>query len=362
MNSRKILHSRTTSVIAGSALLVTLGGVSGAFAAAQITSQDIKNGEVKKVDVGSEAVGASEVLNKSLGTNDLSDAAIAAMKGQKGDPGGPGSYTGPEWSVIDRNVLGGGDASLRSGPTVKAFGQDVSPPAGVGSLGIRTGGTGDKAAFGDQVDFAGDKLADVTAVKFSVFTTGENGAGNLPNLAVEVNPHLKKPDGSDITYSTLNFVPASAKANEWSEVDGSTDKRWYFTGTAGAASGCTAATMCSLDEVHTKAPEATIQTVAFSKGSGDAAFSGAVDKLVWGDTTYDFEPFGVRGDQLTQRRCIREGRARTPGPPLVVRPSSSAPFVRARVRGAETAAVVRAAGHPSPVVGWLPSAEEGLPS
>jgi hypothetical protein len=128
MDSRKILHSRTTSVIAGSALLVTLGGVSGAFAAAQITSRDIQNGEVKKADIGGGAVGAGEVLNGSLGTNDLSDKAKADLKGD------PHTYAGPEWSVIDRNVIGNGDAYLRSGPSSQAFGQDVKPPAGVGSL------------------------------------------------------------------------------------------------------------------------------------------------------------------------------------------------------------------------------------
>ena len=305
MNSRKILHSRTTSVIAGSALLVTLGGVSGAFAASQITSRDIKDGQVKKPDVGTGAVGAGEVLNKSLGTNDISDNAIAAMKGQKGDqgeqgvkgdkgdPGDPATYAGSEWSVIDRNVIGNGDAYLRAGPSSKAFGQDVSPPLGVGSLGIRTGSATDKAAFGDQTDFVNQKLTDVNTVKFSVFTTGENGAGNLPDLAVEVDPGVKDTNGNDVNYSTLNFVPETAKPNEWSEVDASTAKRWYFTGAAGAATGCDQANYCSLDDLHAKAPEATIWTVAFSKGR-DKAFTGAVDKLVWNADTYDFEPFGVK--------------------------------------------------------------------
>ncbi|HEY5134864.1 MAG TPA: hypothetical protein VIJ41_03690 [Candidatus Nanopelagicales bacterium] len=38
--------------------------------------------------------------------------------------------------------------------------------------------------------------------------------------------------------------------------------------------------------------DATLFTVQITKGR-DFAFSGAVDALVLGDTTYDFEPLGV---------------------------------------------------------------------
>ena len=44
--------------------------------------------------------------------------------------------------------------------------------------------------------------------------------------------------------------------------------------------------------MQAKLPDATILTVQITKGK-DYAFSGAVDKLVINDKTYDFEPFGV---------------------------------------------------------------------
>lgn len=279
--------SRTASVIAGSAVLVTLGGVSGAFAAATITSRDIQNGEVKKPDIASDAVAGLEVRNGSLGYEELKDDVVAEIK-KEPEPAQP-RYTGPNWGIIDRNTIGNGDAFLRSGPSAAP---DVRPPHGIGSLGLRTGSGQDKATFGNQVDFAGNDLSEVNTVKYSVFTTRENtaaGEGNLPNVAVEVDTDSTQ---EGLQYSTLVFVPERADANKWTEIDASSADRWYYTGSAGTTSGCSQASYCTLAEAKEAFPKADILTVAFSKGR-DSAFSGAVDGLVWNDTTYDFEPTGV---------------------------------------------------------------------
>ena len=50
---------------------------------------------------------------------------------------------------------------------------------------------------------------------------------------------------------------------------------------------------CTLAEVKAKFPNATLHTAAVTKGR-DYAFTGAVDALQIGTTTYDFEPTGVR--------------------------------------------------------------------
>ncbi len=287
MQKHSIFQSRTTSVVAGSALLVTLGGVSGAFAAATINSQDIQDGQVKKADIGADAVGASELRDGTVGFGKLKDSVDAKIK--ESAPASDPHYSGANWGIIDRNTIGNGDAYLRSGPSAAG---GVAPPAGIGSLGLRTGSATDKASFGNQVDFVGDKLADVDAVKFSVFTTGENnstGAENLPNLAAEVDTDSTK---EGIQYSTLVFVPEAAPANKWSDVDAGTAKRWYYTGSAGTTSNCNQTTYCTLAEAKSAFKDASLLSVAFSKGR-DHAFSGAVDKLVWDDTTYDFEPTGV---------------------------------------------------------------------
>ncbi|MGH3334070.1 MAG: hypothetical protein ACRDPJ_22475 [Nocardioidaceae bacterium] len=73
MDIRDIVHSRTGAVVAGSTVLVALGGVGGAFAAGQITSADIKDQTIQGRDIGGEAVGSSETRDGSLGMRELND-------------------------------------------------------------------------------------------------------------------------------------------------------------------------------------------------------------------------------------------------------------------------------------------------
>jgi hypothetical protein len=283
-----LFKSRFATVFAAAVVLVVFSSLS-AVGASMITSSKIKNGTIRSVDV----------RNGTLGMRDLNDHTRGAIQQhgassqgapQLPAPSGRTKYEGPNWSIIDRNVIGNGDSYLRSGPG--------TPPVGMGSLGLRTGSSSDKAVFGDQSDFYGETLASLSTLKYSVFATGEDlGASpiNLPNLQFEVNPHLS---GSGGTYSTLIFVPTagSASPNAWSELDASTAKQWYLTGNgpegAGTTTGCNDANYCTLAQVKAAAPDATLLTAQISKGR-DWAFSGAVDKLVINDTTYDFEPFGV---------------------------------------------------------------------
>jgi len=202
-------------------------------------------------------------------------------------PASPATYAGPHWSIVDRNVEENGDSYLRSGPG--------TPPKGVGSLGLRTGGGGvDKAAFGNQVDFLNTTLASLNTLKYSVYATGEdlsNYAENAPNLAIELDT---SGPGAPVNFTTLVFNPAGADltANAWSNLDASTAARWWLTGAAGTSSGCTQAAYCTLAQVKTAFANASVLTVQITKGR-DYEFSGAVDALVVNNKTYDFEPFGV---------------------------------------------------------------------
>ncbi|HET8718240.1 MAG TPA: hypothetical protein VFM50_10875 [Nocardioidaceae bacterium] len=265
MQFSTLAHSRVGAVLAGAALLVTAGGVGGAMASSGHHGDDHGRGGDHGRDHG----------------RDHDDRG----NGPKWAP----RNLGVNWQIIDRNVIGNGDSYLRTGPNSANFGVTVDVPFGVGSLGMRTGSGEDKATFGNQVDFAGDALADIEHASYWVYTTGENkakGPGNLPNLQFEVSP-----DGQG-GFSTLVYVPEAAEANTWTELDASEAKRWYLTGAEGEATGCNQVTYCTLDEVQAELPDATIYTVQFSKGR-DHAFSGAVDGLALNDTTYDFEPYGV---------------------------------------------------------------------
>ena len=98
MAIRQIAHSRTAAVVAGATVLVSLGGVSGAFAATQITSHDIKDQTIQKRDIGGDAVGSKEVTDSTLGMRDLNQHTNDKInqpgprgpegpRGPKGDPG-----------------------------------------------------------------------------------------------------------------------------------------------------------------------------------------------------------------------------------------------------------------------------------
>jgi hypothetical protein len=282
-----LFKSRFATVFAAAVVLVVFSSLS-AVGASMITSSKIKDGTIRSVDIHNGTIGMRD-LNQTVHNGIDGDRGPQGPQGPAGPPG-TARYVGPNWSIVDRNVIGNGDSYLRSGPG--------TPPLGMGSLGLRTGSSSDKAVFGDQSDFYGETLASLSTLKYSVFATGEDlGASpiNLPNLQFEVNPHLS---GSGGTYSTLIFVPTagSASPNAWSELDASTAKQWYLTGNgpegAGTTTGCNDANYCTLAQVKAAAPDATLLTAQISKGR-DWAFSGAVDKLVINDTTYDFEPFGV---------------------------------------------------------------------
>jgi hypothetical protein len=296
MRSFPTFKSQGVAVVAtGAFLALAVGG--GAVAGSLITSKDIQDKTIKTADLHKNAVKTQKVKNGTLRLADLDKKANDAIKkggpqgpaGPKGAKGDTGSvtYVGANWSVVDRNVIGNGDAFLRSGPSA---GTTVKPPKGIGSLGLRTGDANDKAAFGNQVDWAGKALSTIATVSYYVYTTGENNAlyaENLPSVTFEVNPNLP-----GRTFSTLVYTPVAAPANAWSKQDASTAARWWFTGATGSDTGCNDAAYCTLAQAKAAAPNATLFTAQITKGR-DYAFSGAVDALQINNVVYDFEPFGV---------------------------------------------------------------------
>lgn len=307
------LMSPGVAVIATGALFVgAVGG--GAVAGTLITSADIKDKTIQTGDLKKNVVKTQKVKNGTLRIADLDKKAQDALKkvgppgpagptGPAGGPAGPvgpqgpqgpkgepgdSSYTAVNWSLIDRNVIGDGDAYLRAGPSM---GQ-IKPPMGDGSLGLHTGNASSKVSFGNQVRWVGDELSTIDRVSYWVFTTGENigaapaGNVNLVNFQVEVNPHL-----NGRTYTTLVYLPVQS-APGWKEQDASTEARWYFTGGTGTDTGCNEVTYCTLADAKAAAPAATILTVQLNKGR-DWAFTGAVDALRINDSIFDFGPTGV---------------------------------------------------------------------
>jgi hypothetical protein len=221
-------------------------------------------------------------------------------RGPKGDKGehGPGSGN---WGTQARNTIGSPVTVLRNGPVTAATTGGAKPPFGTGSLSIVVADDGttageEKAAYGNEVDFAGRPVAGLTKAAFYVWTSGENsgrGTPNMPSITLEVDPNLTN---HATNFSSLVFVPSSnSPANQWSgKIDATNPAHgsWFLTGAAGTATGCNQTTTCSFDQVKAALADATILTVGVTKGR-DHAWQGAVDGLQINDTVYDFEEHGV---------------------------------------------------------------------
>jgi len=217
---------------------------------------------------------------------------------------------GAHWGLITRNTIGSAVGDLRSGPygSFGVTGPAGQPPFGTGSLGLQVSNNAqsgatpqEKVSFGNEVDFLGDQVANLTAVGYRVFQTSENVAispSNLPNITLEIDPNV-----GTSNYTSMVWVPdpiPTAQLDEWSSFQSAAHQgQWYFTGTAGTVTGCNQTTMCSFSAAKAALVAnqngdgpATIYTVAVAKGR-DNAWVGAVDGLRINNTRYDFEAYGV---------------------------------------------------------------------
>ena len=272
---RRLRPPSASLVLAAAAVFIVLGG--GAYAATQINGQNIQNGTIGQAKFNTPT---RQKLNHTVGK---------------------------EWGIITRNTIGSAVGDLRSGPygSFGVTGAASKPPRGTGSLGLQvsdaalSGGTPqEKVAFGNEVAFLGNQVANLNRAGFRVFQTVENAAispGNMPNIALEIDPNC-----CSSSYSTMIWVPDPAPVtNRWSGfLDATTTGDWYFTGSTGTATGCNQATMCSFSAAKAAlaandSPPATIYTVAVAKGR-DNAWVGAVDNLRINDTIYNFEVTGVQ--------------------------------------------------------------------
>ena len=253
-------------------------------------------------------------LERKMGGG-VGGAGAGGAQGPQGPPGPPGAaaaFSAEKWGVIGRNTFGSPQAQYRVGPfgrtAVDDLAADEPPPAGEGSLGLLVHATGfpteekEKIAFGNQTDFAGLRLSDLSSLSYWAFAdmdpTGPPGGGvgvEFPNVTLEIDPDLPGVD-----YTSMVFRPgaiAAADVGRWKRFDAVDDGNalWGLTGAAGTATGCTLSSPCTLDALRAAlGPDAQVTySLGFSKGRDDD-FRGAVDALEVNGTLHDFEPLGVR--------------------------------------------------------------------
>jgi hypothetical protein len=211
-------------------------------------------------------------------------------QGEVGPQGPAAVWSGAHWGTVLRNTLGAGSAELRPTSTLA--------PAGVGALELNTGTPTDKAAFGNEVDFVGNQVSAITALGFTVYTTGENNAratNNMPSISFEINPNLAT---STRTYSSMVFAPNNSVAGAWTAIDARDDSLGKVWGLTGTDMPCNInGARCTWTELQAAlsdgGPGATVYTLSITKGR-DFEFHGAADKLVYNGNVFDFEPTGVK--------------------------------------------------------------------
>jgi hypothetical protein len=335
-------HIKTSAAVVAAGALFAAGGMASATAKNLITGDDIADNTVTAKNLAANSVGRAELRDGvvkdgkdgktgpmgpqgpagesgSAGAEGVrglqgADGATGATgatgpagpAGPQGIPGTPGrngtdgvnghdaTYVGPNWSLMDRNIIGDGFAYLRSGPGLLPDG------LGIGSLGLHTGNNTSKAAFGNEIDFRGQALP--SQIGFWAYTTDENisqGAswGNMPSIQFEIDPNVS---ASSTNYATLIYVPANTPAGQWTQIDADADSgdHWALTRDLDpTGTNCyTSGSYCTFDEVmgllNDGDAAASVLSVSITHGR-DFAFTGAADGLRLDGTTYDFEPFGV---------------------------------------------------------------------
>jgi hypothetical protein len=286
-------------------IAIVIATTGSATAASLITSAKIKNGTIRGKDIAKRTISmdhlsrsVQQAIHKAGTPGQAGATGAQGLKGEKGDTGATGATLQPSpgitptaghWGVVDRNTIGSPSVQFRSGP--------ASPPLGKGSLSLAVGNPAEKAAFGNEIDFAGQSLADIDKLSFSVYQTGEDtdpknqgGPDNIPSIGIEIDP-TGATDTPKLNFSTLVSVPTAVTPNKWSRVDVSGGE-FFLTGQAGTDSHCNQTTYCTLDEVKAAFPDATLYSVQITKGR-DYAFQGDVDALQVNGTVFDFEETGV---------------------------------------------------------------------
>lgn len=122
---RRVGYAEITSTLA---LVFALGGTS-AYAAASIRSRDIVDGQVKRVDIGLNAVSTSRVADGSLRLRDFNSDDRTRLRGPVG-PVGPVGPIGPIGPIGETGATGPTGATGATGPAGPTGATGATGPEG----------------------------------------------------------------------------------------------------------------------------------------------------------------------------------------------------------------------------------------
>jgi len=219
------LHLTYANVMATIAVFIALGGSS--YAAVQLSrnsvrSKHIKNGQVKRGDLGRNAVDSTKVKNGALLAQDFKtgqlptgpkgdrgapgDAGPAGPVGSKGDSGAPGSPAATAYALVRRD--GTLDPARSKGVRVARFVTNPNPAdyqaPGRFCFAIEPAVSGAVASAEFFENYSGDFRVDV-AVPAPPSTTGVEGYTHCPTGFTDALVVVKPDSGSPATAAEAAF-------------------------------------------------------------------------------------------------------------------------------------------------------------
>ncbi|HET6652320.1 MAG TPA: hypothetical protein VFH10_06735 [Nocardioides sp.] len=248
-------NSRVVAITAGAAIIVAASSF-GAVAAKLVTSADIKDQTIKKIDIKKGGVGGSEVKDKSLKVKDLSDDARAKLKGNTGPrgPQGPAGPAGPPAATTVSNLNG---AFTATNPTVSLTAD-----------GVEFGPYADGGAEGGSLCYNGLNGQSLSAARNLVYharytsTNDTNGVG-APYLRIFTG-NSASPNSSIFSPNTQAPDPDVEEGpfHEWVATSGS----WRYNDDAGANPDITFAQLVADHGTEVVTSPGVCITVGFSAG------------------------------------------------------------------------------------------------
>jgi hypothetical protein len=169
----------------------------------------------------------------------------------------------------------------------------ATPPLGSGSYQLSVPLASNKAQLFD-FEHIGEALSGVTAIQYSSYrTAGANQQDVALNLEVDWNGAAAGGFTTLVWEPIYNTAQGAVVSNVWQSWDAmtATGKWWSTKAITGQCAGAAVACWRSWSQIVANNPAATITGgIGFNVGSGNPGLTAAVDRFVWSDTTYDFEP------------------------------------------------------------------------
>ena len=243
------------------------------------------------------ATGATGAKGATGATGEQGPTGATGAAGAAGAAGKDAVYSGAHWGVVHRNVIGNGDAELAAEPS--------KPPLGIGALNVRTGSRHGQGRLRQRDRLRrhqgrgphGDRVLRVHHGREQRTRREQHALDRVRD----------RPERDRLRQLRLARLRAGQQRRERVDHDRRQGRHGQALGdsparsstpsptaAASTARGCTYAEVLAYLSSNNDSTQgdATVLTVQITKGR-DYAFSGAVDALVIGATTYDFEPLGV---------------------------------------------------------------------